>query len=1035
MERSVEVIAHLKNLSSRLPFRVMAFFVRLKRTGPIKTMKWIVKRMIGRTNETNECYNVFLVAANEMQLNIRSCEQPVLIESGMRENSSGMTGVYPLISVLLPVYNHSAYIGQAVESVQNQTYRNWELVILDDGSTDDLFAAISPYLSDVRIKLYRQENQKLPRALTHLHALAQGEYITWTSADNIMAPQMLETLVGVLLDNPSKCFAYADVALIDSAGDLIKTPGYRDWNRDPNRPEMLRLCKNPEAIGAELDNFMNACFLYRAAESDALMGHYASDLKGLEDYDFWLRLTKGGGAIHAQNDDPLYFYRDHSDTMSFELLNKDLNAHINRAEKMMNLERERQAFFDEKFTVCGNLNTELERLFDELPVYLRDGNEKKLQFIPDGETANLKSGEINVQYNTYEYTICKKSEEENKPLVSIAAGTAISKLALKTDSHKDSMFFISNFDSPDTRQTWLIHIDPSVVVIDELRRFISANTGIAFALVSATEESESQNIFKNLAEEFHGRCKYFGYAAFGEPYKTYACCNAFYLPLTTGNYDYYYHQAVSLAMTCDRWLVYCDKIVPKRTLPYALPCGDHYPAMSMPVFPKPITWKTKESFLQMHSPKGQLEWALRLANLAAQEECIPRPDFGIEVPPVSKPAPFVNSDTAKLSEPFQNMWIGMWVDTFDRGGLEQVIAMLCKRMYSSGIDVRVLCNTSGGLVAGQLEETGIPVIIFDDNEDKLREYLKTEKPLLLTSHYTRGHLGVPAELGIPVIEVVHNTYIHDAAQWKKEDARAQHFNEFIAVSELVGNFYQKNAPYSAGKTTVVPNASDYERISAPLTRTVARQNLGIGKDDVVFLNVGSFHPFKNQLGLLYAFEQLCENTGTDAVLVLIGNYNHDEYKVSVQNYMLSMKHKERVRILEYSNDIASMLNMADIFVMPSFVEGWSIAATEALYYGLYCVLSDCGSGRELTQIGGKLIGLPYKDMFSEIDQSALWQSFFNTVKDNTDDLISAVSEAYKNIDDIKNSRPSISSAALTQISLDRMMRGYLEVYKKYLCKK
>jgi len=1035
MERSAEVIANLKRLSRRLPSRAMAFFVRLKRTGPIKTLKWIVKRIIGRTKETNECYNVFLVAANEMQLNIRSCEQPVLIENGTRESSFGMVGVYPLISVLLPVYNHSAYVVQAVESVQNQTYRNWELIILDDGSTDDLFAAVSPYLSDVRVTLYRQENQKLPRALTHLHELARGEYITWTSADNIMAPQMLETLVGVLLDNPDKCFAYADVALIDSAGDLITSPGYRDWNRDPHRQEMLRLCKNPDAIGAELDNFMNACFLYRATESDALMGHYASDLKGLEDYDFWLRLTKGGGAIHAQNDDPLYYYRDHSDTMSFELLNKDLSAHVRRAEKMMSFERERQAFFDNKFTVCGIINNKLKILLDKLPVYLHEGNDKKLQFVPDGETVELRDGEINICYNSYEYKICKKTGGENKLLTSVAVGTHISKLALKTDSHRDSMFFISNFDSPDTRQTWLIHIDPAAIVVDELRGFISANLGIAFALISAAEENESQNIFEDLAAEFSGRCKYFGYAPLGEPYKIYACCNAFYLPLTTNNHDYYHHQAVSLAVTCDRWLVYCDKTVPKRTLSYSLPCGDHYPAMNMSIFPKPITWKAKESLMRTLSPKGQLEWALRLANLAAQDEYVARPDFDIKVPPVSKPIPFVNGGMAAFSEPFKNKWVGMWADTFDKGGLEQVIAMLCKRMHSAGIDVRVLCNTSGGLVASQLEDAGIPVVIFGENEDKLREYLKTEKPLLLTSHYTKKYLNVPAELGIPVIEVVHNTYIHDAAQWKKEDARARNFNEFIAVSELVGDFYRKNVPYSADKTTVVTNASDYARISAPLTKNVVRRNLGIGENEVVFLNVGSFHLFKNQLGLLYAFEQLCENTGTDAVLVLIGNYNHDEYKVAVQNYLLSMKHKNRVCILEYSNDIASMLNMADIFVMPSFVEGWSIAATEALYYGLYCVLSNCGSGQELTQIGGRLIGLPYKDMFSEIDQSALWQSFFATVKDNTDDLISAISEAYEKIDGIKKLRPSISSAALTQISLDRMMMEYLAVYKKYLPQK
>ena len=88
----------------------------------------------------------------------------------------------PLVSIVLPTHNGARYLEQAVQSCLDQTYRNWELIIVDDASTDETPALIARLVAaDSRIRSIRNEvNQKLPGALNTGFAQARGEYLTWT---------------------------------------------------------------------------------------------------------------------------------------------------------------------------------------------------------------------------------------------------------------------------------------------------------------------------------------------------------------------------------------------------------------------------------------------------------------------------------------------------------------------------------------------------------------------------------------------------------------------------------------------------------------------------------------------------------------------------------------------------------------------------------------------------------------------------------------------------------------------------------------
>lgn len=98
----------------------------------------------------------------------------------------------PLFTVIMPLYNHAQYVSQAIQSVFNQTLDNWELIICDDGSSDNSFEVASQYSCD-RVRLIRKSrNEGSPDALNSCLFAAKGEYITWLSSDDLFVKTKLQ---------------------------------------------------------------------------------------------------------------------------------------------------------------------------------------------------------------------------------------------------------------------------------------------------------------------------------------------------------------------------------------------------------------------------------------------------------------------------------------------------------------------------------------------------------------------------------------------------------------------------------------------------------------------------------------------------------------------------------------------------------------------------------------------------------------------------------------------------------------------------
>lgn len=218
--------------------------------------------------------------------------------NGVPPTDSAQTGALPAISIVLPVYNGARYLRAALDSICAQTFGDFELIAVDDCSTDTTPSILADYaLQEPRMRVITNPtNRKLPASLNAGFAEARGEWLTWTSDDNLMLPDMLAELVAARMSNPAADIIHADYRVIDENGE-----------------ERSRVTTGP-ASDLVIDNTIGCCFLYRR-DVDAELHGYDESLFGVEDYDFWLRAKDHGFTFHRLASAP-YLYRRHGGSLT-----------------------------------------------------------------------------------------------------------------------------------------------------------------------------------------------------------------------------------------------------------------------------------------------------------------------------------------------------------------------------------------------------------------------------------------------------------------------------------------------------------------------------------------------------------------------------------------------------------------------------------------------------------------------------------------------------------------------------------------------
>lgn len=259
------------------------------------------------------------------------------------------SGIPALVSVVLPVFDQADLLAESIDSVLGQTYPHVELIVIDDGSTDDVASVLARYLGDPRVRILSQANQTLPKALSNGFDLARGEFWTWTSADNRLHPDQLARLVEFLAAHPAAAMVYADYLAIDDRGEPLRDPSFRPSNRNPADSPEIHLPRDPRQINVVRDNFIGPCFLYRNIVG-RLIGDY-DPAQGIEDYDYWMRVNHAFRVEHLGTDETLYSYRVHDRSLSGRAAELRITE---RVDALMRTERARSRFYREPWTLFAS---------------------------------------------------------------------------------------------------------------------------------------------------------------------------------------------------------------------------------------------------------------------------------------------------------------------------------------------------------------------------------------------------------------------------------------------------------------------------------------------------------------------------------------------------------------------------------------------------------------------------------------------------------------------------------------------------------
>lgn len=218
---------------------------------------------------------------------------------------------YPLLSVVIPSYNHEQYIGEAIESVLEQSYPNLELIIIDDGSKDDSVKKIQSY-KDERITLICQQNAGAHNAINRGLEMAKGEYLAILNSDDIYSKMRFEQMIRTLKEQDGAEFACSYIQVIDSSGKAL---GIKEgWhNMEPwtiEHPELSYQATDDFKLNLLMTNFTSTTsnFLFTRSLYERIGG--MRNLRFAHDWDFALRAAEVTECIMVEQ--PLLKYRVHN---------------------------------------------------------------------------------------------------------------------------------------------------------------------------------------------------------------------------------------------------------------------------------------------------------------------------------------------------------------------------------------------------------------------------------------------------------------------------------------------------------------------------------------------------------------------------------------------------------------------------------------------------------------------------------------------------------------------------------------------------
>lgn len=210
-----------------------------------------------------------------------------------------MSDSIKVVSIIIPCFNGGKYIDKTIKSVLDQTYQNYEIIIVDDGSTDPFTIDYLSELSHSKIKVFFKKNDGVSSARNYAIKESKGDYILPLDADDLISDDYLELAVRILNQN----------SFVKLVTCNVKYFGYRNELKPTIEFSIEKLLAK---------NLFVVSSMFRRCDYEMTKGFNSNMNDGFEDWDFWISLLGNGGEVH-NIDKTCFYYRMHKDSRNFGL--------------------------------------------------------------------------------------------------------------------------------------------------------------------------------------------------------------------------------------------------------------------------------------------------------------------------------------------------------------------------------------------------------------------------------------------------------------------------------------------------------------------------------------------------------------------------------------------------------------------------------------------------------------------------------------------------------------------------------------------
>jgi len=357
--------------------------------------------------------------------------------------------------------------------------------------------------------------------------------------------------------------------------------------------------------------------------------------------------------------------------------------------------------------------------------------------------------------------------------------------------------------------------------------------------------------------------------------------------------------------------------------------------------------------------------------------------------------------------------------SFDKGGLQKVVFDIAVGLQRQGYALMIVTTGELGQLSDAAREEGIAVtrLTADNISNAYPQLIAEFRPHIVQAHYS--DVGYPhfAAAGIPVLAFIHNVYaflpVNERLRLRAND---RYVSRYIAVSRKAADYAVANLGFAPEKIDVVANGLDFSKYPLSAPASLTRAQLGIGEEDYVFLNPASYNLHKGHYLMAAAMKRVLRER-RDVRILCVGNIIHGPHVEALKNYLVREGLDKHILMPGYFENIADPMAVSDAFILPSFIEGWSIAMNEAMHYAKPMILTDTGGAAEVIENNdiGILLPTEYPNFLS-LNSDAL-------------DRLAYTPQQYRLTEPLANAM--LEFAANRQKWRDAGRRGQAKVHERY----